>query len=150
MIRESVEVLNFVLRANTGGGQKMKSKTVPSCHSDRPHYAKDRCKSCYNISIRPDRTEYFKQYNKSKKYGLNPDDFEKLSELQNGVCAVCELPPESGKRLRIDHDHSCCPGPKSCGNCVRGLLCDYCNRYLVSALENPLIEKARQYLERKK
>jgi hypothetical protein len=42
------------------------------------------------------------------------------------------------KFLHVDHDHACCPGPKSCGKCVRFLLCDKCNVGLGSFSDDPL------------
>jgi hypothetical protein len=33
-------------------------------------------------------------------------------------------------RIHIDHDHRCCPGERSCGQCIRGLSHDHCNREL--------------------
>jgi hypothetical protein len=59
---------------------------------------------------------------------------------QGGVCAICERPPDKAKRVKrlvVDHDHACCPGGKSCGKCVRGLLCEWCNRILGLALDDP-------------
>ena len=57
-----------------------------------------------------------------KKNGVDvsADDFHKLIDEQNGLCAICghkPLPKE--KRLSIDHDHKT--------NKVRGLLCSNCN-----------------------
>lgn len=36
-------------------------------------------------------------------------------------------PSERRPLLVVDHDHSCCPGNKSCGGCIRGLICHSCN-----------------------
>lgn len=33
----------------------------------------------------------------------------------------------SRERLAVDHDHSCCPGQRTCGQCTRGVLCFICN-----------------------
>lgn len=64
-----------------------------------------------------------------KKHGMTAERYQELLDSQGGVCAVCSN-PETGRNgnLSIDHDHKCCPGRYSCGKCVRGLLCEQCNR----------------------
>lgn len=62
-------------------------------------------------------------------YGLTPELFDAILEAQGGGCALCGS-NNNGKRLHVDHDHACCPGRRSCGRCVRGLLCGPCNRLL--------------------
>ena len=67
------------------------------------------------------------------RYGLSSEQYAVLFSKQNGVCAVCFRPEtakqKTGKiqRLSVDHNHKCCPGKRSCGKCVRGLLCSQCN-----------------------
>jgi Recombination endonuclease VII len=39
-------------------------------------------------------------------------------------------PSETLTEWCFDHDHSCCPGSRSCEKCRRGLLCHGCNRAL--------------------
>lgn len=68
----------------------------------------------------------------SAKYGITPLQYNDLLESQGSVCAIClqeETQQYRGMTIMyaVDHDHSCCPGKKSCGKCIRGLLCHKCN-----------------------
>ena|ERR1022692_2465465 len=61
-------------------------------------------------------------------YGLTFEQFDAILASQNGGCAVCETKVPGGNGTwHVDHDHSCCASRKSCGKCVRGLLCQSCN-----------------------
>ena len=63
-----------------------------------------------------------------RTYKLSLESYEEMLATQEGGCALCQkTPEENGKKLSVDHDHACCPGKRSCGKCVRGLLCDACN-----------------------
>lgn len=66
-----------------------------------------------------------------RQYGITLTDYQRLLDAQGGGCAVCGKTEQAeGRMLAIDHDHACCPGQKSCGQCVRGLLCARCNLHL--------------------
>jgi hypothetical protein len=84
-------------------------------------------------------------------YGLSQADYDAMLVAQDGSCAICDG-PAVGKRVTnffIDHDHACCPGTRSCGECVRGLLCNTCNRLLGLAFDNAeLLRAAADYLEK--
>ena len=83
-----------------------------------------------------------------KKYGLTRDDYVDLEKSQNGVCKICGEEERYNKRLSVDHDHSCCDGPKSCGKCIRGLLCSRCNKVLGQINDNKvLLQKMIDYLK---
>jgi hypothetical protein len=81
------------------------------------------------------------------KYGITYDEYDLLLEKQGGGCGICGSKIPGGRgRFHIDHDHSCCPTEKTCGKCVRGLLCAHCNTKL-GMLESDWKEKAEAYLE---
>ena len=84
---------------------------------------------------------------KLQRYGLNQDDFDRILEEQDYACAMCPRLFEDGDPVFIDHDHNCCEDEKrSCGRCVRGLLCLRCNTAL-GYIER-YGDMAREYLGR--
>ena len=61
-------------------------------------------------------------------YGLTQEQFDQLLEAQDSACAMCHTPFKERQLVHVDHDHACCPEKnRSCGKCVRGLLCLTCN-----------------------
>lgn len=56
-------------------------------------------------------------------YGITLEEYNRLIDKQNGLCAICGNPPKGGsptnQRLHVDHDHTT--------GKVRGLLCKNCN-----------------------
>lgn len=82
-------------------------------------------------------------------YGITLGEYEEMLTQQNGGCAICRGTNASGRNLYVDHDHACCPGGKSCGQCVRALLCDPCNRSLGLMRDDPArLEAAAGYVRR--
>lgn len=79
-----------------------------------------------------------------KKYGVTPEQFALLTA--NG-CHICGA---KDRRYHVDHDHACCPTDKrSCGKCVRGVLCGQCNQALGMLRDRvDLLQNAIAYLNR--
>src|SRR6185437_7286612 len=61
-------------------------------------------------------------------YGLTQELFDLLLEAQQHACGMCHEPFEERQLIHVDHDHGCCQRKnRSCGRCIRGLLCHTCN-----------------------
>ena len=108
------------------------------------------------------------RYARSRKNTLwtnfrrTPEWFVETLAAQGGHCFLCPATPDDQKQKRkfaIDHDHSCCPtNGKSCGKCVRAIVCHTCNLrvgYLevflreglsISAPEGSWLSNALKYL----
>lgn len=138
---------------------KHKTKTPTCGHPEKAHAAKGLCTTCYERmrSKIPERQERVRKYRKNYTtknrikwnlkffYGLTPLDVEKLLEIQNYSCAICKelLKP----RRTVDHSHQCCASTRSCGKCVRGILCVRCNTFL-GVIENNvgILDSVQNYL----
>jgi len=91
--------------------------------------------------------DYIKIYNRIIKYGVTLEQYNKMLEAQNGVCAICgQVEKIIDKRvnrtvsLAVDHNHST--------GKVRGLLCVKCNSILGLANDNMiLLQKSIEYLK---
>lgn len=68
---------------------------------------------------------------------------------QGGRCMACRRPDPGPKGWCIDHDHACCPeGGRSCGECIRGILCSRCNLTLGLVGDDPeLLQDMINYLQ---
>ncbi|MFJ3083049.1 endonuclease domain-containing protein [Streptomyces halstedii] len=77
------------------------------------------------------------------KYRVSAPQYEAMLSRHGGLCWICQ----DRKATCVDHDHACCPTEKTCGRCVRGMLCPRCNTALneLEAAEGWL-KKASAYL----
>jgi hypothetical protein len=85
-------------------------------------------------------------------YRVTLEWFDEQWSAQAGRCPICqtqfEQDPHSTHAPQVDHDHKCCAGARSCGSCVRGLICRRCNVGMATFGEDPLLLlKAAVYLE---
>lgn len=74
-------------------------------------------------------------------YGISCEEYDKLLEKQNGVCAICGNPEKTkNKRLHVDHCHLTSK--------VRGLLCGKCNTGIGKFGEDTtVLEAAIRYIK---
>jgi Recombination endonuclease VII len=142
-------------------------KSCSKCKESRPYSAfhksnknpklnlSSRCKRCQNYANKDSYYKYLGSRILSgrirhlKKYSLTIESYDSILKLQGGVCSICKSdnPGKLKNNFHVDHDHSCCPTKKSCGKCIRGLLCETCNRGLGLFKDNiELVRLAYEYL----
>lgn len=120
----------------------MKKCSAHSCN--RKHHAKGLCITHYTRLIKgQDVTAPIAVYknnggvvrakpkarghkNALTRYGITGEQRQKIYDEAGGCCALCGENSDLDN-MALDHDHSCCPGRTTCGNCVRGLICRGCN-----------------------
>lgn len=79
-----------------------------------------------------------RKHNLKHLYGLTRAAFLRLILLCDNRCQCGrEFGSERENTPCVDHDHKCCAGNRSCGKCIRGLLCRQCNLLLGVAKDNP-------------
>lgn len=112
-----------------------------SCHKDyrKTHYEANKQKYI-------DKARKWEKLNGGKKYQTYKISNTQFLEMYNkyaGLCWICK----TNTATHIDHDHSCCPEGKSCGVCVRGLICNTCNTGLGMFKDNvDFLQGAIDYL----
>lgn len=80
-----------------------------------------------------------------QRYGIGREEWTRMQSDQGG-CALCG----ETEQLAVDHDHSCCGQVHGCRRCIRGLLCDFCNRVLGRIEQKPeLATRFADYLGRR-
>lgn len=112
---------------------------------------------CYRNEIRikhglSGTSAYQRQRTLKYEFRISPERYADMLKEQNNCCAIClNLFTDTPA---VDHDHSCCGGRsagkrKTCGKCVRGLLCINCNAALGSFNDNiQTLLNAVSYLKR--
>jgi Recombination endonuclease VII len=95
------------------------------------------CMTAENMALRrayhphPESAESRKKSNRKYRissYGLTHAQFDRLLAAQQHACGMCHEPFDEGQLIHVDHDHACCQAKnRSCGKCIRGLLCHTCN-----------------------
>jgi Recombination endonuclease VII len=121
------------------------------CVKSHPHLGQHRAA----VDIKPKKVSRWlgldrSAFNVAINHSLSADQFIRLRGLhtQDGIirCALCGGEESNfRRRLAVDHDHHCPDKSKhkkgkrgevgGCAQCIRGLLCDRCNRIFLPIVE---------------
>ena len=105
--------------------------------SNQGHHIRE-CKQCVTAK-NTRRTVQLRANHLLRAFGRTIDQYAEKLKAQDWKCAICRSPNPGGYQNRsfhFDHDRSCCPGKKTCGKCIRDLLCSDCNTTLGLVKDN--------------
>lgn len=113
---------------------------------ENPHFAKGLCTKHYaRTKSRERRLQYV--------FKMTEADWEALFDSQGRRCPVClqDAPPENwASGWHVHHDHACCPGDRTCGECVVAILCGACNVGMGMLRDDPArLERAAALMRRR-
>jgi hypothetical protein len=150
-------------------GSAKSIEEFPKRNAKTPHSRQNWCRACCNEYYRAYRNDPVRREEILKKsraawasdtdrnrnrrlqhhYGITLAQYNEMLEEQQGQCAICRGANADARALVVDHDHACCAGHRSCGACVRGLLCHHCNVVLAMAKDDPsTLRAAVRYLHK--
>lgn len=147
------------LRSTTS--QPLRQMSDPRARDDQ---GRKQCRGCWTWleegfyavnNFRPDKLNAYcrkcdQDTSLGQNWGMTRSEYEEMIERQGGGCAICGHPGSEKNRLAIDHDHACCPGKKgrkTCGKCIRAILCTRCNAGLGQFFDDPeILEAAAAYV----
>lgn len=99
------------------------------------------------------KSEASRKYYLRKRHSMEPEEYDLLLAIQNGLCFGCLRAKGVSRKLAVDHDHrkaeTCDHVPSlSCRRCWRGLLCTSCNDLLGHARDDVnYFKRMIKYLE---
>lgn len=104
----------------------------------------------HNRSQNPERARAHQAAYRLRNYNLTQGQFDAIFEGQGRRCAICKSKRPRAGNWHIDHDHNCCPEKgRSCGKCIRGILCGPCNHLLGNAEDKTeVLRAAADYIDR--
>ncbi len=91
------------------------TKDISKCNSLSTY-----CKSCVKNYRKTKKSRRVQRGNELKRtYNITLEEYDKMLEVQKGVCFICGGVNYDGMRLAVDHNHKT--------GKIRGLLCRHCN-----------------------